>query len=431
MKSNKLANFLKTNTPETSDEDDCLLLGLVEDGRKRALKNRSALNRKLQREIKRKESAINSTGETSGSDIRKKLLFGEVLKTQLAHNYGNEKGFKLKQLFAQAVSGKLCYATFCKLRQFWAVDPKVMERDMCLCSVHANTKFLTEVPHHYDVVEHKKPHDFFKDLCCEEESGFLPTLQPGDWVAVEYDDKVYPGVIVTTLHDGIEVNTMGPTENRRDYKWPFRKDELFYAYDKVIKNILPPVSCGSRAPQLTFVNISPMTSLVLTDSSQLTSDNFKKLPDQITYPYSEPDDLQKHDAVSNSSVELCDSESSTLSNNYDICRGQLLDFCDKTKQINVKSDPAFRYITEGYLVHKAILLVVHNLLMLDVAGAILPVNHKLPMLDLAGAILPMRVSPSVVSQLKQAAKCPFILILASNYSYLDNQSSTTRPQWEE
>nr|CAD7570608.1 unnamed protein product [Timema californicum] len=32
---------------------------------------------------------------------------------------------------------------------------------------------------------------------------------------------------------------------------------------------------------------SPMASLVLTD-------NFKKLPDQITYPYVEPDDLQRH-----------------------------------------------------------------------------------------------------------------------------------------
>nr|CAD7409529.1 unnamed protein product [Timema cristinae] len=37
-----------------------------------------------------------------------------------------------------------------------------------------------------------------------------------------------------------------------------------------------------------------MASLVLTDSSQLTSDSFKKLPDQTTYPYAEPDDLQKH-----------------------------------------------------------------------------------------------------------------------------------------
>nr|CAD7575108.1 unnamed protein product [Timema californicum] len=37
-----------------------------------------------------------------------------------------------------------------------------------------------------------------------------------------------------------------------------------------------------------------MTSLVLTDNSQLTSNSFKKLPDQIEYPYAEPDDLQKH-----------------------------------------------------------------------------------------------------------------------------------------
>nr|CAD7460321.1 unnamed protein product [Timema tahoe] len=44
---------------------------------------------------------------------------------------------------------------------------------------------------------------------------------------------------------------------------------------------------------------SPMTSLVLTDSSQLTADGFEKLPDQIMYPYVEPYDLQKH--VSNPS----------------------------------------------------------------------------------------------------------------------------------
>nr|CAD7462338.1 unnamed protein product [Timema tahoe] len=33
--------------------------------------------------------------------------------------------------------------------------------------------------------------------------------------------------------------------------------------------------------------------VVLTDSSQLTSDGFEKLPDQIMYPYAEPYDLQK------------------------------------------------------------------------------------------------------------------------------------------
>nr|CAD7260962.1 unnamed protein product [Timema shepardi] len=39
---------------------------------------------------------------------------------------------------------------------------------------------------------------------------------------------------------------------------------------------------------------SPMASLVLTDSSQMTADGFEKLPDHIMYPYAEPYDLQKH-----------------------------------------------------------------------------------------------------------------------------------------
>nr|CAD7394878.1 unnamed protein product [Timema cristinae] len=38
---------------------------------------------------------------------------------------------------------------------------------------------------------------------------------------------------------------------------------------------------------------SPTALLVLSDSSQLTSDGFEKLPDQIMYPYTEPNDLQK------------------------------------------------------------------------------------------------------------------------------------------
>nr|CAD7575439.1 unnamed protein product [Timema californicum] len=39
---------------------------------------------------------------------------------------------------------------------------------------------------------------------------------------------------------------------------------------------------------------SPMASLVLTDSSQLTAKSFEKLPDQIMYSYVEPFDPQKH-----------------------------------------------------------------------------------------------------------------------------------------
>nr|CAD7256192.1 unnamed protein product [Timema shepardi] len=51
-------------------------------------------------------------------------------------------------------------------------------------------------------------------------------------------------------------------------------------------------NCGRIKPEekLTLPH-SPIASLVLSDSSQLTADGFEKLPDQIMYPYAEPYDL--------------------------------------------------------------------------------------------------------------------------------------------
>nr|CAD7258154.1 unnamed protein product [Timema shepardi] len=57
----------------------------------------------------------------------------------------------------------------------------------------------------------------------------------------------------------------------------------------------PPPSPPSKSPSPS----SPMASLVLTDSSQLTAKSFKMLPDQIMYTYAEPYDLQKHEAYPN------------------------------------------------------------------------------------------------------------------------------------
>nr|CAD7567790.1 unnamed protein product [Timema californicum] len=58
---------------------------------------------------------------------------------------------------------------------------------------------------------------------------------------------------------------------------------VIYVYDSTIRYLY-----------LAAIYSSPMASLVLTDSSQLTDKSFEKLPDQITYPYAEPYDLQKH-----------------------------------------------------------------------------------------------------------------------------------------
>nr|CAD7423350.1 unnamed protein product [Timema monikensis] len=50
---------------------------------------------------------------------------------------------------------------------------------------------------------------------------------------------------------------------------------------------------------------SPMTSLVLTDSSQLRDDGFEILPDQIMYFYAKPYDLQEHVVDSEPAHGIC------------------------------------------------------------------------------------------------------------------------------
>nr|CAD7454215.1 unnamed protein product [Timema tahoe] len=60
---------------------------------------------------------------------------------------------------------------------------------------------------------------------------------------------------------------------------------------------------------------SPMASLVLTDSSQLTADGFEKIPDQIMYPYAEQRDLQKTCLSEDDFTELENLEDLQLGNN--------------------------------------------------------------------------------------------------------------------
>nr|CAD7432148.1 unnamed protein product [Timema monikensis] len=110
---------------------------------------------------------------------------------------------------------------------------------------------------------------------------------------------VNPGVILTEIHKRGGLDNEAYTKFLERSKEthalgrPGEPDEVaraiaFLASDQssFITGASIPVDGGRHA-------ISPMASLVLTDSSQLTSDSFKKLPDQTTYPYAKPDDLKK------------------------------------------------------------------------------------------------------------------------------------------
>nr|CAD7195356.1 unnamed protein product [Timema douglasi] len=71
----------------------------------------------------------------------------------------------------------------------------------------------------------------------------------------------------------------------------YRSAAIVHA-SSAIKTSLVMTVLWNKASQVYYS--SPMASLVLTDSSQLTAQSFEKLPDQIMYPYLEPYDLQKH-----------------------------------------------------------------------------------------------------------------------------------------
>ncbi|XP_054259552.1 uncharacterized protein LOC128984273 [Macrosteles quadrilineatus] len=64
-------------------------------------------------------------------------------KDKRQKRYLNDTMLNLYKIFSTEHSHlKLSYASFCKLRPFWIVMPKVTDRDTCLCTVHENMNLL-------------------------------------------------------------------------------------------------------------------------------------------------------------------------------------------------------------------------------------------------------------------------------------------------
>ena len=82
----------------------------------------------------------------------------------------NDSLFNLHKTFIlENTHVKLSYASFCKLRPFWIVSPKVTDRNTCLCSVHENMALITRKLYQNKVIKECSPHELCKALCCESE----------------------------------------------------------------------------------------------------------------------------------------------------------------------------------------------------------------------------------------------------------------------
>lgn len=66
----------------------------------------------------------------------------------------------------------------------------------------------------------------------------------GEHVLFIYEDNVYPGVITSVDEDGALINAM--VKSLKFWKWPQRRDEIWYSWDKIIGSINPPKQISKR-----------------------------------------------------------------------------------------------------------------------------------------------------------------------------------------
>ncbi|CAH0550600.1 unnamed protein product [Brassicogethes aeneus] len=63
----------------------------------------------------------------------------------------------------------ISYTTFCRLRPFWIVQPKIDERNTCLCLIHTNMWLLVRRLKIANIIKENSPEEVCKTICCEGE----------------------------------------------------------------------------------------------------------------------------------------------------------------------------------------------------------------------------------------------------------------------
>lgn len=67
----------------------------------------------------------------------------------------------------------------------------------------------------------------------------------GQYVVVQFEGNYFPGQITKVLKSGATINVMASAG--KQWKWPDKKDEIFYKNDEIIMSIKPPTQRGKRA----------------------------------------------------------------------------------------------------------------------------------------------------------------------------------------
>lgn len=78
----------------------------------------------------------------------------------------NDSIKNLYKVFLSRSQTKISYATFCRYRPFWVVQPSVTKRDTCLCILHTNFGLIVQKMKILGMIKEVTPQDICKTLCC-------------------------------------------------------------------------------------------------------------------------------------------------------------------------------------------------------------------------------------------------------------------------
>lgn len=76
----------------------------------------------------------------------------------------------LHRKFITSSSFKISYSSFRALRPFWVVQPKITERDTCLCSTHENMRLLIQTMHSLRIISESSIEDIVSSVCCPDKT---------------------------------------------------------------------------------------------------------------------------------------------------------------------------------------------------------------------------------------------------------------------
>lgn len=100
---------------------------------------------------------------TNRTVTHKKINHHRMILTDTALN--------LYKFTKKETSAKISYSSFCALRPFYVIAPRLSDHKTCQCQYHENAKLMLEALRHgVGVVKSSKLEDSFKLVCCSQTS---------------------------------------------------------------------------------------------------------------------------------------------------------------------------------------------------------------------------------------------------------------------